>query len=169
MNDGWEFVTRAIAIGTGATVLIDVWALLLKHLFGIPALNFGMVGRWLGHLPSGRFRHAGIAQAAPVRGELAIGWVAHYAIGIAFAAALMFIEGAAWARRPTFLPALAFGLITVLFPFLVMQPGMGAGFAASRTPDPPRARRRSLLTHAVFGIGLYGSAVLVAHFWNARH
>lgn len=164
MSDGLEFAARVTAIGFGATVLIDVWALLLKRLFGIPSLNFGMVGRWLGHLAGGRFRHAAIAQATPVRNELAIGWIAHYAIGVAFAAGLIAIEGLAWARQPTLLPALLFGLATVLFPFLVMQPGMGAGFAASKTPEPARARLRSLLTHGVFGIGMYGSAAFAAHF-----
>lgn len=164
MSDGLEFAARVTAIGVGATVLIDVWALLLKRLFGILPLNFGMVGRWLGHLAGGRFRHAAIAQAAPVRNELAIGWIAHYVIGIAFAAGLIAIEGLAWAHQPTLLPALLFGLATVLFPFLVMQPGMGAGFAASKTPEPARARRRSLLTHTVFGIGLYGAAMLAAQF-----
>jgi hypothetical protein len=58
------------------------------------------------------------------------------------------------------LPALIVGLITVAAPFLIMQPGMGAGIAA-KTPNPTAARLRSLATHAVFGIGLYGSAWLV--------
>ncbi|MEW6332336.1 MAG: DUF2938 family protein, partial [Pseudomonadota bacterium] len=40
-------------------------------------------------------------------------------------------------------------------PFLVMQPGMGAGIAARRTPRPAAARVQSLVTHAIFGLGLY--------------
>jgi hypothetical protein len=47
------------------------------------------------------------------------------------------------------------GIGTVAAPFLLMQPGMGAGMAASRTPAPNAARLQSLLTHAVFGLGLY--------------
>jgi hypothetical protein len=39
-----------------------------------------------------------------------------------------------------------------------MQPGMGAGIAASRTPRPVAARMQSLLTHIIFGLGLYASA-----------
>lgn len=39
--------------------------------------------------------------------------------------------------------------------FLLMQPGMGAGIAASRTAAPNTARWQSLLTHGVFGTGLY--------------
>ena len=49
------------------------------------------------------------------------------------------------------------GIGSVAAPFLLMQPGMGAGIAASRTPRPAVARVRSLITHAVFGIGLYAA------------
>jgi hypothetical protein len=82
----------------------------------------------------------------------------HYLIGIAFAAALLAIWGLDWARRPTLAPALIVGIVTVLAPFLVMQPGMGAGIAASRTPRPAAARIQSLITHTLFGLGLYASA-----------
>jgi hypothetical protein len=103
-----------------------------------------------------------MTRAAPVRGELAMGWIAHYAIGIVYAAALIAIAGVAWTRQPTLVPALLFGLATVAFPFLLMQPCMGAGFAASNMPAPNRARLRSVLNHAVFGVGLYAAALLVA-------
>jgi len=121
-----------------------------------------MVGRWFGHLLGGRFVHEDIAKASLVRGEVAIGWTAHYAIGIVYATLLIAIKGPDWARHPTLLPALIFGLLTLVFPFFVMQPGMGAGVAASKTPNPNQARLRSILTHTVFGIGLYGSALLLA-------
>ena len=119
-----------------------------------------MVGRWIGHLPSGHLMHENIAKAAPVCRELVIGWAAHYAIGIVFATMLIAINGLEWARHPTLLPALVFGLLTVAFPFFVMQPGMGAGVAASKMPDPNQARLRSMLTHTIFGLGLYGAALL---------
>lgn len=45
-----------------------------------------------------------------------------------------------------------------------MQPGMGAGFAGSRTPDPAATRLRNLGTHAVYGVGLYLAALALAHF-----
>jgi hypothetical protein len=87
-----------------------------------------------------------------------IGWVAHYLTGIAYAALLIAFTGAAWLRAPALLPALLVGIATVAAPFLLMQPGMGAGLAASRTPHPRTARLHSLVTHAVFGLGLYVSA-----------
>ena len=40
-------------------------------------------------------------------------------------------------------------------PWLVMQPSFGLGIAASKAPKPTQARLKSLMTHTVFGIGLY--------------
>ena len=150
-----DLLLRAVPIGVGATLVMDLWALLLKRLFGAPSLDYAMVGRWIGHLPRGRLTHPGIARSAPVAGERAIGWIAHYAIGIGFALLLLAIWGPAWAARPTLPPALIVGIATVAAPFLILQPGMGAGIAASRTPKPGVARLRSLMAHASFGVGLY--------------
>jgi hypothetical protein len=91
-----------------------------------------------------------------------IGWVAHYVVGVLFAALVLGLWGLAWVRQPTIGPALLVGIGTVAAPFLVMQPGMGAGVAASRTPRPAAARVQSLVTHTMFGLGLYASG------WIAR-
>lgn len=157
-----DFFLRAVLIGAGATLVMDLWALLLKRLFGVPSLDYAMVGRWLGHLPQGRLTHPGIARSTPVAGERAIGWIAHYAIGVLFASVLLAIWGPAWAARPTLAPALIVGIATVAAPFLILQPGTGAGIAASRTPKPGVARLRSLMAHASFGVGLYLAGWAVA-------
>jgi hypothetical protein len=154
------FVNAAL-IGTGATALMDLWGILRQRLFGIPNMNYGLVGRWIAWMPRGRFRHERIAATPAVKGEKAIGWAAHYAIGIAFAAALLAIYGIEWARQPSLAPALIVGIATVAAPFLVMQPAMGAGIAASRTPRPNAARLQSLVTHTVFGFGLYAAGLLL--------
>ena len=109
-------------------------------------------------MPQGRFRHDAIAAAPAKRGERLIGWAAHYATGIAFAGLLVALFGAEWTTRPTPGPALAVGIGTVVAPFFLMQPALGAGIAASRAPNPTAARLQSLITHAVFGAGLYVSA-----------
>jgi hypothetical protein len=159
MNPEFEIVVLAILIGTGATAILDLWAALLERCFAVPSANWNLVGRWVGHLAHGRFAHPSIARATPIQGERLIGWSAHYAIGIAFASALLGVWGLDWAHQPTFWPALIFGVLTVAFPFFLMQPGMGAGVAASKTPNPGRARLRSLVTHAVFGAGMYVAAL----------
>lgn len=153
-----DYLIASIIIGAGATALMDLWTLLRRRLFGTPLANYALVGRWLAWMPRGRFRHERIAASPPVRGEALIGWTAHYLIGIAFAALLLAITGVAWVREPTLAPALGIGLATVAAPFLLMQPGMGAGFFASRTPRPHAARLQSLVNHLVFGIGLYATA-----------
>ena len=150
----------ALAIGAGATAVMDVWAVALKRFWCIPSLNLAMVGRWLGHLPRGTLTHANIAQAAPVRDEAILGWTAHYVIGVLFAAVLLALVGQEWVRQPTFAPALLAGLVSVAAPFCILQPGMGAGVAASKTPHPSAARLRSLMAHTTFGIGLYLAALL---------
>lgn len=145
-------------IGVGATAIMDLWGLLRKLLFGGKSLDYALVGRWIAYMPQGRFRHDAIAAAPAKRGERLIGWAAHYATGIAFAGLLVALFGAEWTTRPTPGPALAVGIGTVVAPFFLMQPALGAGIAASRAPNPTAARLQSLITHAVFGAGLYVSA-----------
>jgi len=157
-----EIAICAVLIGIGATALIDLWALLLRRAFGVASLDYALAGRWLGHMPAGRFTHASIAAAPGIRGERLMGWGAHYAIGVLFAAMLLAACGLDWIRQPSPGPALVFGILTVAAPFFVMQPGMGIGIAASKTPKPGLARLRSLATHSIFGFGLYASAFVLA-------
>ncbi len=156
-----DYVLHAVFIGAGATAVTDLWAMARKRLLGIPPPDYGLLGRWIGHFPQGRFRHRSIAASAPVRCERRVGWTAHYLIGISFAGGLLAIYGLAWARDPVLVPALAVGIATVAAPFLVMQPGMGAGIAASRTPRPGAARLQSLVTHTIFGLGLYAAGLVL--------
>ena len=142
-------------IGMSATLLMDLWNLFLKRAFQIPSLNYCLLGRWLGHMPLGIFRHLSIAAAAPRPLECQLGWVAHYSIGISLAVTFVLLAPASWLERPTVLPALLYGLGTVVFPFFVLQPSLGLGIASAHTPKPLQARLKSLGTHAVFGFALY--------------
>lgn len=157
MPETVDYLVSALLVGAGATAVMDICAVARKRLFGIPPLDYALVGRWLAYLARGRLRHNPIAASPPVRGERPFGWIAHYLIGIAFAAALLAIWGLDWICRPSIGPALIVGISSVAAPFLLMQPGMGAGVAASRTPHPAKARLQSLLTHGIFGLGLYAA------------
>ena len=161
MNDRIELAVRALAIGVGATIGMDAWAFLLRRL-GVPSLSFAFLGRWIGHLPRGQWMHERIADARPIRGELVIGWCAHSAIGVTFAALLLRAFGLTWARSPTLLPALLVGIATVLAPLFVLQPAMGAGIASSRTSAPVFGAIKSVVTHTVYGFGLYLAALATA-------
>ncbi len=166
INDLAELLARGVLIGVGAAACMDAWALFVRRAFNVRGLDYAMLGRWIGQFPRGRFVHERIAAANPVRGERILGWVAHYAIGIAFAFLLLAIWGPAWAHSPTPWPALVVGLVTIVAPWLVMQPAMGAGIAASRTPDPVASRLRNLATHTVYGVGLYAVATALAILWT---
>ncbi|HET8746976.1 MAG TPA: DUF2938 domain-containing protein [Ramlibacter sp.] len=161
MNITIEDFARIGLIGIGATAVMDLWQAVLGRL-GVPTLNFALIGRWVGHWRHGVVMHRAIGKAAPVRGELALGWVTHYATGVAFASLLIAVFGVEWTRSPTLAPALGVGIATVAAPWLLMQPAMGAGIASSKTPSPARSRARSIANHAVFGLGLYLSALPLA-------
>jgi len=147
--------------GMGATAMIDLWALARRRLLGVPLPNYALVGRWIAHLARGRMHHDSIAATPKVGGERAVGWFAHYFIGIAFASMLPVVWGSGWFRAPEVLPALIVGIVSVAAPFLIMQPAMGSGFAASRAPRPVAARIQSLVTHGIFGLGLFGAGLFV--------
>lgn len=157
-----DTIARTVLMGIGATALTDGWSIARHRLLHVAPPNYSLVGRWVAHMRHGSFRHPAIAAAAPARHERVLGWILHYLTGVAFAALLPVLFGAAWLQHPSLAPALAVGIATVAAPFLLMQPAMGAGIAAGRTAHPARARVHSLLTHAVFGAGLYASAALLA-------
>ncbi len=154
-------LTRAIFIGLGATLMFDLWALFLKYAFKITPSNICLVGRWLRYMPEGIFIHANIASAPQKRAECTVGWIAHYMIGITFAIVFVALVGNNWLRHPTLMPAIVFGIVTVVAPFFIMQPSFGLGFAAAKMPNPMQARLRSLMNHAAFGAGLYLFALLI--------
>ena len=152
-------IVGALAIGVGATLVMDLWNLFLDRTFGIPSLDYCLLGRWLRHMPEGTLRHASIAAATRKPLECTVGWFAHYSIGVVFALVFVVLASGDWLARPTLLPALLYGVGTVVFPFFILQPSLGLGIAASRAPRPSRARLKSLVTHTVFGVGLYVCAL----------
>ncbi|MFI8418142.1 DUF2938 domain-containing protein [Serratia sp. NPDC078593] len=157
-------IIAVLFIGIIATGVMDLWAFFQRRIVGIHTLDYALVGRWLGLMRRGQFQHQSIISAPTIRYERLLGWLAHYAIGIIFTMILVAIVGPAWLRQPTLMPALMAGVISVAAPWLIMQPAFGLGIAAARTPSPRQARWRSVLTHTVFGCGLYAAAVLFNFF-----
>ncbi|MGH9889341.1 MAG: DUF2938 family protein, partial [bacterium] len=74
-----------VVIGLGATLLIDLWALLLRRAFAVPSLNVCFLGRWVLHMAHGTFAHERIADAASQSHECKVGWATHYMIGATLA------------------------------------------------------------------------------------
>jgi hypothetical protein len=155
-----DVVWRAVAIGIGATLLMDLWAILLHKAFGQPRPNWGPVGRWVWHLGDKVF-HDDIGNAAPYAYEVALGWAFHYVVGVAYGIILVVVVGTGWLAAPTFLPAFILGVVTVGAGWFLLAPGMGAGWAASKRPKPMQVRALNLVAHTVFALGLYGTALLI--------
>lgn len=158
-------MVEAIFIGIVATGFMDLIAAAQWRLFQVPSLNYAMVGRWLSHIPKGRLIHRAIGQSPPVGGEAELGWIAHYLTGILFAAGFLHFADMGSVQMPGPVGPVLFGAATVVAPFLLLQPALGAGIAARRTPSPWIARTRSLFAHTMFGLGLWIGGLLLA--WGA--
>lgn len=155
MNHWAPFILDAILMGLGATLVFDLWGLVLKSAFKIAPSNICLVGRWLLYMLEGTFKHSNIGSVPRKSAECTVGWIAHYTIGVIFAIAFVAFVGNNWLEHPTPIPAIIYGVVTVLAPFFIMQPAFGLGFAASKVANPLQARLRSLMNHTAFGVGLY--------------
>jgi hypothetical protein len=155
-----DFIIRSIVIGALGTAAMDVWALVLNRVFNWPLPNWALVGRWFLNVPRGRIFHDDIATAQEFSYELSAGWIAHYATGIVYGGALIAIMGDAYATAPTLFPALILAWITVGAGWFLLQPGMGAGWAASKRDNPWTIRALNLVAHTWFGLGMYLGAVI---------
>lgn len=154
-------VFQGALLGLGANVLFDLWQKGLSLATGRPGPNWALVGRWFWHLREGRVFHEDIARAEPYANELALGWIGHYAIAVVYGIAFALSAGPDWLAAPRLLPAWIFGIVTLGFGWFLLQPGMGAGWAAARTPNPAQVRLLGLAAHSVFGLGLWLTALVI--------
>jgi hypothetical protein len=144
-------------MGVTATVAIDLWATLANRMLGWPRTNWGMVGRWIGHMRDGKFTHTSIGSSPPIAHESILGWVFHYVVGCIYAALYLVYVSIAKIGQPTLVSAVLFGLVTILSPWLLMQPALGLGIFASKAPRSNLVRLQNLIIHTVFGLTLFYS------------
>jgi hypothetical protein len=151
-------ILAGVAMGLAGTLAMDVWAQVLNRAFGLPLPNWGNVGRWAGHLRT-RVFHQDIGSAAPIPNETALGWAVHYGVGILYGLAFVLVAGQAWLADPAFLPLWLFALATIAAGWFLLHPGLGLGWALSRTAAPWTGRAMGLVAHTVFGLGMWGAAL----------
>lgn len=156
-----DIVWRGILIGIGATIVMDLWALLLAAMPGQAHPNWGLVGRWFWHLRHGRIFHDDISTSAPYEHEVALGWIGHYAVGVLYGVIFAIYGGAEWFSDPVFFPVWIFGIMTVSAGWFLLQPGLGIGWAASKLPNARNVRLLNLIAHTFFALGMYGTALLL--------
>lgn len=148
-----------VVAGVFATVVLDIWQRILHAATGIAPTNWGIVGRWFAHMQHGRFVHAAIGEAAPVAGEAALGWIMHYLIGIAYGVVYVWMMAALF-DGPTLLNGFLFGLASVVIPWFLMQPCLGAGIMGAKAPNPNIPRYGALAAHCIYGVALYAGSAL---------
>jgi hypothetical protein len=152
-----EQALRIVVMGISATVAIDLWATFANRVLGWPRTNWGLVGRWIGHMRDGQFSHVSIGASPPIAHESIVGWVFHYVVGCIYAALYLVYLSAAQMERPTLVSAVLFGSVTLLSPWFLMQPALGLGIFASKAPRANLVRLQNLIIHTIFGLALYYS------------
>ena len=146
-----------LIVGILATVTMDVVARIALRLGiagqGPRRTGPDLIGRWVGYLLQGKFRHTDILQTPPLRGELLLGFAAHYTIGIVLT--LLFLGLVLVAHmRPAPLSAILFGTATTALPWFLMFPSQGMGWLGWHAPGDVHLVRASLFNHIVFGLGI---------------
>ena len=146
-----------LMVGILATVTMDVVVMIALRfdIAGRGPRRTGpdLIGRWIGYLLRGKFRHTDILQTPPLRGELVLGLAAHYLIGIALTLmylGLLLVTHA----TPTALSAILYGTATTALPWFLMFPSQGMGWLGRNAPDDAHLARVSLFNHIIFGLGI---------------
>ncbi|MCD9148447.1 DUF2938 family protein [Pseudophaeobacter flagellatus] len=153
---------RILLVGLIATGFMDLCNVLRSRLLHEKSMDWALVGRWLGQVAQGHWVLKDPKTAPAQSFDRALGWLFHYVVGVGLAGAMWLLLGRAALAEPQLLACLGFGALTVVIPMTTLQPGLGLGLAARKLPNPWAARRRSLLTHVSFGLGLYFAAAAVA-------
>jgi uncharacterized membrane protein YagU involved in acid resistance len=124
---------------TATIVISGIIATAAMTLMGIIAPVLGMPKMMVGNMLAG---FMGV--------PMAVGWIAHFIIGIILAAGYVLVVGPV-------LPGsrVVRGMLYSLIPFILAQiavmPIMGAGFFSSNTPAPAMMVMASLIGHLVYG------------------
>jgi hypothetical protein len=72
------------------------------------------------------------------------------------------LAGPDWISAPTFLPVFIYALLTIVGGWFLLHPGLGLGWAVSKAENPNKVRILGLLSHSVFGLGLWLVGLLLA-------
>lgn len=155
------FNSHYIFAGLVATLCMDVLTGLAIALRLVAPLPPKLMGRWFFSLAKLQPLHADIALASPAAHEIALAVPVHYAIGIALTSMYLLASSRLEFQARSFTPALVFGLLTSVLPWIVMFPAMGYGFFGTRGPGGTHLFVSSLISHVFFGLGLWASTLVI--------
>ncbi|MBS0251595.1 MAG: DUF2938 family protein [Proteobacteria bacterium] len=156
-----EVIIFCLIVGIGSTVVLDVFVSLVHRPTGIPPTDWGTVGRWLLGVGKGQLILDPADESPPTHAERIVGWLFHYLVGVAYAAAIVALWGPGYIAAPTILPVVVVGvLISTLAGLTILLPGLGAGFMGSKLPNQFAIIAYLIVAHVVFAAGQYGFALL---------
>lgn len=149
-----------LVTGVAGATAADIGRTIYQALTGFPPVNWSVTGRWFLMVFSGQPYVPGIGTAPSLPHELLAGHAAYYTIAVVFAGVYLSLLKLT-KREPTLWNGLAFGWVTMVFPFFVQMPLMGSGVLASATATPWLVIGRTLVHHSSFGLGLALGAMVM--------
>lgn len=142
-------------MGCLSVAVLDLWQRVAHRLGGLPPTNWAVVGRWcLMLLRQGVVFNTGLAQAPPLQWERLVGWLFHYAVGVAYVLFYWSVWRPNWGLDNPWVDGLLFGTLSTVVPWLFFMPATGVGLFASRTPRPLFVCLSVLVVHMVFGVAI---------------
>ena len=150
-------IGKWIVVGIFATLTMDLGGTFLRRIGLIAGLDPRLIGRWFASLAGGHPFHRSILDAPPVRGELAVAFVCHYAIGVSLALIFYAVQTALPLRISAAAEAalaLGYGMLTNALPYLIMYPAMGFGVLGLAAPRDLLLTRSAFALHVLYGAGL---------------
>ena len=154
-----SIITGVIA-GVLGTIAMDSLNYLFAQKGFLVKIDVKMIGRMSAGWINGRFCYRDPSQMKPEAKEGPLGYVIHYAIGIALA--IPFVLGWELLVGGPVSPiwVLVYGVATTAASVFVVYPSMGLGVFGMRSPEGIRAPLSSLANHFFFGIGMAVGVVL---------
>jgi uncharacterized membrane protein YeaQ/YmgE (transglycosylase-associated protein family) len=150
MNIVWV----GIVAGVVGTLAMDVLNHLVSRSGAISRIDIELIGRMAAGWVRGRFSYRNPGEMEPVSHEKLLGYLTHYAIGVALALIYVFGWEFLVAGPPSPAWALAYGVATTIASLFFVYPSMGFGVCGLRSPDGMKAPLSSFANHLYFGVGM---------------
>lgn len=147
-------VLMGVVAGVAGTLVMDGMNSLCARAGILAHIDHRMIGRLARGWTRGRFVYARPEEVPTVGSELAIGYVAHYLIGIILAVFYVIGWDALVGGRVSPGWAVAYGVATTVAAYFLLFPSIGLGALGRRSPQGARLPLTSLTNHLFYGLGL---------------